>query len=129
MSWTDLRDEILEELKDKFVVYRWNGIPSDNSGRKEVYYLSTRTKEVKGKEIALAGTFIDLAKHFDTAEEAKAFLDLQNVQRPHPLGEDWTVDTVADVTLKTGGPCATHGALFGRPEPKGEIEAPATPRI
>ena len=126
MSWTDIRDEILEELKDKFVIYLWNGIPNDNSGKKTVAYLSPVNRAAFGKEFALACSFIDKAKHFDNAEDAYAFLAVQDELRPHPLSKDWKVDTVADVTLKTGGPCATHGALFGRTDPQGEVDAPSS---
>lgn len=114
MGWTDLRDDILEELKDNYVIYHWNGIPNDNSGKKEIYYLGNKNRELNGKKFALCVPYIDLAKQFKSSEDAMKFLRLQNELRPHPLGDGWVVDTVANVTIKTGGPCATHGALFGR---------------
>jgi hypothetical protein len=127
MSWTDLRDSILVEIMYNFVIYNWNGIPSDNSGKKEVYYLGNKTRELNGKEFTLCVSFIDLAKQFKNLEDAEEFTRLQNELRPRPLGDGWVIDTVANVTIKTGGPCATHGALFGRNDLEKETEAQFTP--
>lgn len=129
MSWTDLNDEIYEKLNGKVVVYHWNGIPNDNSGKKVVVYLSEKTRIAFGKEFALATPFVDNAKTFDTIEDAQEFLKLQNESRPHPLGEGWNIDTVANVVLRTGGRDGTHVALMGLSGTEEQDAEAATPKM
>lgn len=68
-----MNDVNSETEEGPFVLASWNGIPDNNSGRREVHFVTERTKWSPRGEVELFGIVEAKAKRFPTREAALEF--------------------------------------------------------
>ncbi|WP_315768462.1 MULTISPECIES: hypothetical protein [unclassified Bradyrhizobium] len=81
-----------------FVVATWNRIPADNSGKREVRYLTSRVSAVR--EIELWSICRSNARQFETEAEAEAAIAALKLQHLHRLAK---VYPNCEAHVMTGG--------------------------